>query len=216
VTADAPSSVNILEQLQCTIQYLEENIVALDTPKVASEENEYILSVPGAQNNSLQMQVVMYHPSTGQPIRTEGLLDSGATGNFVNWKYLVKHKLPAQKLLHPKVAINVDGTVNKKGMITHEIFLPIRYKDHCEMVRFRVTDLGTINLIIGHVWLAHHNPTIDWKKGTMDLNCCPPECDIEEQIRVYQTTSQKLAEQHKSDKTDERQSQKGTFNHDKS
>lgn len=207
---DAPSLVDRELEIRNTVTYLEslilpENQIQSLSPLDASYE--YVFSLPGSR--SLQMDLVLYHQH--HPIRTFGLLDSGATGNFINWKYLVKNHLPATRLPHPKIAINVDGTLNKKGLISHEITLPMRYHGHTEWIRFGVTDLGETNLIIGHTWLQHHNPVINWATGTMEMSRCPPECWNTEEIKVYQTYSQKLADQHKPSVTEELPPQYGDY-----
>ena len=47
---------------------------------------------------------------------------------------------------------------------------------HEERIEFAVTDLGTTHLFLGHEWLKRHNPSIDWSKGTLQLDQCPEEC----------------------------------------
>nr|VWO96109.1 Uncharacterized protein [Ganoderma boninense] len=39
-----------------------------------------------------------------------------------------------------------------------------------------LTDLGKADLFLGHEWIAHHNPSIDWQKKTVEFDRCPPEC----------------------------------------
>ena len=39
-----------------------------------------------------------------------------------------------------------------------------------------VTDLGTTNVFIGYEWMKKHNPSVDWEKGTLTLDCCPLLC----------------------------------------
>ena len=43
-----------------------------------------------------------------------------------------------------------------------------------------VSNLGTSNVFLGHDWLKHHNPKIDWKGKTIQFNRCPGSCYKEE------------------------------------
>jgi hypothetical protein len=40
-----------------------------------------------------------------------------------------------------------------------------------------VSNLGKVELFIGHEWLKKHNPNIDWRTSTLTFNRCPKECD---------------------------------------
>ena len=52
-------------------------------------------------------------------IMVKALLDSGATGMFIDWKMAVKHEFRLQKLKRPVVVRNVNRTNNSAGAITH-------------------------------------------------------------------------------------------------
>ena len=47
-------------------------------------------------------------------------------------------------------------------------------------MEFGVSNLGTSNVFLGHDWLKHHNPEIDWKGKTIQFNRCPGSCYKEE------------------------------------
>ena len=86
-------------------------------------------------------------------IDVKALLDSGATGLFIDKKFVEEHGLRTHKLNIPIRVFNADGTQNLGGQITHEVNLVIRYKGHSEIAVFEVCDLGKTSLIIGHTWL---------------------------------------------------------------
>jgi len=44
-----------------------------------------------------------------------------------------------------------------------------------------VCNLGKTELILGMLWLAAHNPEIDWEKGEVKMTCCPPICGRKKQ-----------------------------------
>ncbi|KIM54687.1 hypothetical protein SCLCIDRAFT_99939, partial [Scleroderma citrinum Foug A] len=75
------------------------------------------------------------------------LLDSGATGCFVDNSWALDRHLQLSKLMKPVPVLNVDGTRNEE-----------------------------VPLILSHDWLKKHNPNIDWTTGDVRLSCCPPEC----------------------------------------
>ena len=52
-------------------------------------------------------------------IMVKALLDSGATGMFIDWKTAVRHGFRLQKLKRPVVIRNVNRTNNSAGAITH-------------------------------------------------------------------------------------------------
>ena len=56
-------------------------------------------------------------------IETLALLDSGAGGEFIDQNYTKTLHLPLETLEKPIPAINIDGTLNKKGTIKHYVNL---------------------------------------------------------------------------------------------
>jgi len=51
------------------------------------------------------------------------------------------------------------------------------FKGHIERVRIDVCNLGKTKVILGMLWLAAHNPEIDWKKGEVKMMRCLPICE---------------------------------------
>ena len=56
---------------------------------------------------------------------TKGLVDSGATNNFIHPQFVRRMGLGMHHLPTPKKLYNVDNTTNKEGMITHYIDLDV-------------------------------------------------------------------------------------------
>ena len=54
-------------------------------------------------------------------IEVEALLDSGATGCFIDKSWALDRRLRLSKLVKPVPVLNVDGTRNQEGDITHYI-----------------------------------------------------------------------------------------------
>ena len=49
-------------------------------------------------------------------------------------------------------------------------------QEHVELISFGVTQLGKDEVFLGYDWLNAHNPTIDWKKQTLEFSQCPDMC----------------------------------------
>ena len=56
---------------------------------------------------------------THEGVMLKVLLDSGATGMFIDKRTAAKHGFRLQKLERPIMVRNVDGTNNSTGAITH-------------------------------------------------------------------------------------------------
>ena len=47
---------------------------------------------------------------------------------------------------------------------------------HLERIPLLVTDLGKSDIFLGHDWIEHHNPVINWKNKDVQFNRCPTTC----------------------------------------
>ena len=74
-----------------------------------------------------------------------------------------------EKLKKPLLVRNVDGTVNAREAIMHQVEYNMFFKGHIERARMDVCNLGKIEVILGMPWLAAHNPGIDWEKGEVEI-----------------------------------------------
>ena len=81
-----------------------------------------------------------------------------------NEDFVRKHNLNMTKLPKSILVFNADGSSNVVGRLTHTIQLQVIIGDHKEIMEFGVSNLGTSDIFLGHDWLKHHNPEIDWKK----------------------------------------------------
>jgi len=109
-------------------------------------------------------------------IAVKALLDSGATGLFINTTFAKKKGFKMEKLKKPLLVRNVDGMANIGGAITYQVECNMFFKEHMERARMDVCNLGKTELILDMLWLAAHNPEIDWKKGEVKMTHCPPIC----------------------------------------
>ena len=74
-----------------------------------------IYSVVTAQivSKSMQIPILIKSDNKKESIKTLGLIDSGAEGEFIDQNYARKSGFKIQKLDKPLQALNVDGTKNK-------------------------------------------------------------------------------------------------------
>ena len=86
---------------------------------------------------------------TYEGIMVKALLDSSATGMFMDKKMVAKHGFRLQKLERPVAVRNVDGIDNSGGAITHQVEVNVYYKSHVERMRMDVCDLGKTDVILG-------------------------------------------------------------------
>lgn len=110
------------------------------------------------------------------------MLDSGASGTFINSRYVSRHGLQTRDLVIPILLRNADNSPNAIGRITKEVVLNVEMKGHLEQLTMAVADIGDDDIIMGIDWLRHHNPTIDWTNDVVNLNRCPPQCDNQQRL----------------------------------
>jgi hypothetical protein len=64
----------------------------------------------------MSIPILISSENRKESVETLALIDSGAGGMFIDQNYAKNFKI--QKLDKPLMALNVDGTPNKKGKIT--------------------------------------------------------------------------------------------------
>ena len=109
-------------------------------------------------------------------ITVEALLDSGATELVMSFESAKKQGFKLKKLERPIQVRNVDGSFNRKGPIENTVEVNIYYKGYTERMEIDVIGGQKWSVILGMLWLACHNPEIDWKTGEVKMTRCPEEC----------------------------------------
>jgi len=109
-------------------------------------------------------------------VAVKALLDSSAMGLFMDTTFAKEKEFKIEKLKKPLLVRNVDGTANAGGAIMHQVECNMFFKGYVERARMDVCNLGKTELILEMLWLAAHNPEIDWEKGEVKMTCCPPIC----------------------------------------
>ena len=112
---------------------------------------------------------------TQEGITVEVLLDSGVMGLVMSSEFTRKQGFKLKKLERPMNVRNMDGLFNKEGPIENTVEVNIYYKEHREKTEIDVIGEQKWTVILGILWLACHNPEIDWKTGEVKMTRCPEE-----------------------------------------
>lgn len=125
--------------------------------------------VPKPVKRSLTIGVRLKSLDTLRSDKAQALVDSGATGCFIDEEFVKKNKWPMEKLAKPIPVRNADMTKNSAGDIRYTVDLEMEFKDHKEVVQFQVVKLGKTPVFLGYPWLKKHNPRIDWEKDEIEF-----------------------------------------------
>ena len=153
-----------------------------------------VASTPSA--NSLRVAVEIETTDTCLVRGTHALIDSGATGLFIDAKYVSENNISTRPLSKPIPVYNVDGTRNEAGSVSEIADVILRYKGHSERAIFAVTSLGTQDMILGYTWLREHNPEINWESKEVSMSRCPSRCaTCREEAKVERIAARATATQ---------------------
>ena len=102
----------------------------------------------------------------------KALVDSSSTHCFIDTHFATKHKLCSNPI--PPITLRLfDGTSN--SVITQAITLQITFSSgEKHEVLFYVTPLdSSCSVVLGHNWLTHYNPSINWVLGNILFETTP-------------------------------------------
>jgi len=122
------------------------------------------------------MKVRLEKLESHERITVKALLDSRATGLFIDTTFAREKGFRMEQMKNPLLVKNVNRTVNVGGAITHQVECNMFFKGYVERVRMDVCNLGKTEIILGMPWLAAHNPEIDWEKEKVKMTRCSPIC----------------------------------------
>ena len=81
-----------------------------------------------------------------------------------------------KKLERPINVRNVDRSLNKEEPIENMVEVNIYYQRHRKRTEIDIIERQNWMVILGMLWLAHHNPEIDWRTGEVKMTRCPEKC----------------------------------------
>ena len=82
-----------------------------------------------------------------EEVAVRALLDSGATGLFMDTTFAREKGFKMKKLKKPLLVRNVDRTVNTGGAITYQVEYNMFFKEHVERARMDICNLGKTEVI---------------------------------------------------------------------
>ena len=103
--------------------------------------------------------------------------NSGATGLVMSSEFARRQGFKLKKLDRPIYVRNIDGSLNKEGPIEHTVEVNIYYQGYRERTEIDVIEGQKWMVILEILWLARHNPEIDWRTGEVKMTRCPEECE---------------------------------------
>jgi len=130
--------------------------------------------------------------NTSELHSVKALLDSGATGSFIDRDFVQLEGINTQTLSCNIPVFNVDGSPNEARQISEVIDVLLHYKTHSERMLLAVSRLGKQSLILGYNWLKDHNPKIDWEKGEVEMTRCPLRCEGGRALQKEQTRQKRI------------------------
>src|SRR5260221_9710240 len=127
--------------------------------------------------HSLNIQVELTSLTSLASISMSVLLDSRATGMFINQSFMQKHQLETTPLPQPVLMCNINSSTNENGSVMEEVHITLRFRHHSKRAHLVVANLRQQTVIIGHSWLTLHNPEVDWVSQKVSMMRCPPSCN---------------------------------------
>jgi len=114
-----------------------------------------------AYGTSIILPIEISTTDTSKVYSVKALLDSGATGNFIDKDFVRTRGISTQNISRPIPVFNVDGSPDEAGQISEVVDVVLCYKTHSERMLLAVSNLGKQSMILGYTWLKDHNPEVN-------------------------------------------------------
>jgi len=150
------------------------------------------ISALDARGTFLLLPVEIGTTDTSELHSVKALLDSGATGSFIDRDFIRSKGINTWTLSCNIPVFNVNSSPNEAGQISEVVDVLLRYKTHSERMLLAVSGLGKQSLILGYNWLKDHNPKIDWEKGEVEMTHCPLRCEGRRALWKEQTRQKRI------------------------
>jgi len=126
--------------------------VAVNNTEALNNENDHII-------------VTIRLHGTIRQITIHGMIDSGATEDFIDKGFCSKYNIRTTQAKTIREVYLVDGRPSAMGPITHTGKVAMDISSHRELAIFQVAKLPNHEVILGMPWLKQHSPRIDWGQG---------------------------------------------------
>ena len=217
VVKDTPHSTNCFSVLEnCTVgstkDMLDSNVLPMTEEVVSKSETSKpahtlsetekriseLLQERVFRRSTYNVPIQVHTVDSNRPLAMKALIDCGATAEFINHEFVRAHEIQTYLVPHPIGLYNADGLPNEIGKITKAINLVVQYKGHRSQSKFYISSIGNKVIVLGHAWLAEHNPDINWCTGKVKMTCCPDYCGCTETNTSHPEgiTSSQLVSEH--------------------
>jgi len=139
--------------------------------KEKTKEEERVVRHTMQPLRAVWMKIGLEKVDTHEGVIVNALLDSRATGLFMDKKFVEKNEFRMEKLERPVKVTNVDGTHNSEGDITHKVECNIYYKGHQERMKFNMCGKNRSN--IGYALVSGTQPRNRLGEGRSEVNKMP-------------------------------------------
>ena len=154
------------------------------------------------------MKIGLERIDTQKEVTVEALLDSRATGLVMSSEFAKKQGFKLKKLERPINVRNVDGSFNKEELIENMVEVNIYYQGHRERIEIDVIGGQKWTVILGMLWLACHNPEIDWRTGEVKMTRCPEECGKQWRLMQGKSGWEKQKEEEAKEEAEKKREEK--------
>ena len=111
-----------------------------------SKKEKEVRKVEERPLREVTVKIGLERIDTQEGITVEALLDSGATGLVMSSEFAKKQRFKLKRLERPIHVRNIDGSLNKEGLIEYTMEVNIYYQGHRERME--------INMIGGQKWMV--------------------------------------------------------------
>ena len=95
-----------------------------------------------AHGTSIILLIEIGTTDTSEVHSIKALLDSGATGNFIDKDFVRAKGITTWNISRPILVFNVDGSPNEAGQISEVVDVVLCYKTHSERMLLTISNLG--------------------------------------------------------------------------
>jgi len=113
------------------------------------------------RRTSIVLPIEISTTDTSEVHSVKALLDSRATGNFIDKDFVHTKGINTRRISRPILVFNVDGSPNEAGQISEVADIVLCYKTHSERTLLAVSNLGKQSMILSYTWLKDHNPEVN-------------------------------------------------------
>jgi len=110
----------------------------------------FSISALDTQGTFLLLPVEIRTTDTSELHSIKALLNSRATGSFIDCDFICSKGMNIRTLLCNIPVFNVDGSPNKAGQISKVVDVFLHYKTHFKRMLLAISGLGKQSLILGY------------------------------------------------------------------